>query len=112
MRQSKIDWVSEVALPWSEGMLSARLWHSGQRTVAAVPELGLHCYGNSQTEAVFRLFTTLLKYYRQLKIAKSRLNERGLAHLELLAVWVASIEDKLKAPTFQDNVLVISNARK
>jgi len=98
MKQFKSGRVREVALPWSDGSLSARLWHSGRKTIAGVPELGLHCYGNSQTEAVFRLFTTLLKYYRQLKTFKNQLSDKGLAHFELLSGWVESIESKMKVP--------------
>jgi hypothetical protein len=109
MRQCKTGPVREVALPWSDGLLSARLWHSGERTIAGVPELGLHCYGNSQTEAVFRLFTTLLKYYRQLKTFKSRLSRRGMEHFVLLSFWVESIEAKMKAPTAKTAVLAQSN---
>src|ERR1700738_1702317 len=101
MKQIKRSEVHEVALPWSDGTLSARLWHAGERTVVGVPELGLHCYGNSQTEAVFRLFTSLLKYYRQLKLFRNRLPARGLEHLELLSGWVQSIEDRMKAPTLE-----------
>lgn len=91
----------EVKLPWSDGSLSARLWHAGDRTVVGVPELGLHCYGESEPEAVFRLFTSLLKYYRQLKAYKNRLPEKGRAHehLELLSGWVRSIEERMKAPS-------------
>src|SRR6516162_1471066 len=112
MRQSKTGYMKEVALPWSDGMLSARLWQSGKRTIAGVPELGLHCYGDSQTEAVFRLFTTLLKYYRQLKAFKSRLSRRGLEHFELLSGWVESIEGKIKAQPEKTKVLVLSGNKR
>ena len=87
--------IREVALPWSDGSLSARMWRLGKRFVVGVPELGLHCYGSSESEAVFRLFTTLLKYYRQLKAYRNRLSERGLNHLDLLKVWVESVEQKM-----------------
>lgn len=96
MTERKTARIRDVVLPWSNGLLSARLWQSGQRAVVGVPEIGLHCYGNSQTEAVFRLFTSLLKYYRQLKAFKYRLGEKGLAHLELLSKWVNGIENKMK----------------
>lgn len=113
MRQSKTGLAREVALPFSDGTLSARIWQSGPRTIAGVPELGLHCYGQSQTEAVFRLFTILLKYYRQLKAFKSRLSQRGLEHFELLSGWVESIESKLTAPpASQPKVLVMSGAKR
>lgn len=89
--------VTNVALPWSNGLLSARLWKSGRRTVVGVPELGLHCYGASQPEAVFRLFTTLLKYYRQLNSYPERLGDKGWQHLQLLREWVQAIENKMMA---------------
>jgi hypothetical protein len=92
---SKNSDVRVVALPWSDNLLSAHLWSVGERTVVGVPELGLHCYGKSQSEAVLRLFSALLKYYRQLKAFKSRLNVRALGHLELLTHWVGGIEKKM-----------------
>jgi hypothetical protein len=112
MRRSKNEYLKEVVLPWSDGLMSARLWRSGNRTIAGVPELGLHCYGDSQTEAVFRLFTTLLKYYRQLKAFKSRLSRRGLEHFELLSGWVESIEGKIKAQPEKTKVLVLSGNKR
>lgn len=112
MKQVKTTKVHEVTLPWSDGSLSARLWLAGNRTVVGVPELGLHCYGDSQTEAVFRLFTSLLKYYRQLKLFKDRLPERGLLHLELLSGWVQSIEERMKAPALDHNVVAIGRAKR
>lgn len=112
MNQSTIDGFREVALPWSDGTLSARLWRSRGRVVVGVPELGLHCYGASEPEAVFRLFTSLLKYYRQLRTFKTRLGEKGLAHLDLLKGWVESIEDRMKAPSIDNRVVAISRGRK
>jgi glutathionyl-hydroquinone reductase len=112
MKRPKSSYLKEVVLPWSDGLMSARLWRCGERTIAAVPELGLHCYGDSQTEAVFRLFTTLLKYYRQLKAFKSRLNSRGLEHFELLSGWVESIEGKIKAQPEKTKVLVLSGSKR
>jgi hypothetical protein len=76
---------------------------SGDRTVVGVPELGLHCYGSSQPEAAFRLFNSLLKYYRQLRAHRNKLTQQGLDHLELLTGWVHHIEDRMKAPS--DNVV-------
>ena len=111
MKQPSRPEVREVALPWSDGTLSARLWLAGSRTVVGVPELGLHCYGNSQPEAVFRLFTSLLKYYRQLKLFKNRLSSRGLQHLELLSGWVQSIEERMKAPNLESNVVEIGRKK-
>ena len=97
MRPANISDIREVALPWSQGLLSARLWQVGERTVAGVPELGLHCFGKCETEAVFRLFSTLLKYYRQLKANEGQLKAKGKDHLELLSRWIEGIEQKMKA---------------
>jgi hypothetical protein len=112
MKQFSQQEVHEVSLPWSDGTLSARLWLVGERTVVGVPEIGLHCYGKSQTEAVFRLFTSLLKYYRQLKLYKNRLPQRGLEHLELLTGWVQSIEERMKAPQLEANVVSIGRKKR
>jgi len=112
MNQSTIDGYREVALPWSDGTLSARLWKSRGRFVVGVPELGLHCYGSSEPEAVFRLFTSLLKYYRQLRTYKARLGSKGRAHLSLLRGWVESIEDRMKAPSIDNRVVAMSRGRK
>ena len=90
---------SVASLPWSNGAMSAKVWRNGKRTIACVPELGLHCYGMSQSEALFRLFTILLKYYRQLRLFRSRLGERGLWHLELLSNWIIGMEDRMKLRT-------------
>ncbi len=98
--------VQVVDLPWSDGSLSARLWKVGDRTVVGVPELGLHCYGASQSEAVFRLFTALLKYYRQLRAFEKRLPKRALQHLELLSFWVRSIEKKMSVTSEESNNVV------
>ncbi len=108
-RESRI--YKDVALPWSEGLMSARIWSVGAKTIAAVPELGLHCYGASQEEAVFRLFTTLLKYYRQLKTFESRVSQRGLLHLTLLSTWVQSIENKMKIRSLEPTVISIRKNR-
>jgi len=111
MRQVRKTHVSEVALPWSDGLLSARIKQVGERTVALVPELGLHCYGSSQTEAVFRLFTILLKYYRQLHSHQIRLNEKGKEHLKLLSVWVEGIESRMKMSSDERQILSIVGAK-
>lgn len=111
MRQSNKTNYREVALPWSDGSLSARLWQVGSRTVVGVPELGLHCYGVSESEAVFRLFNSLLKYYRQLKTFKKRLPQKGLNHLELLTGWVNHIEEKMRAPSTDSRVVQLSSRR-
>jgi hypothetical protein len=105
MKRSKPRNIREVALPWSDGSLSARMWQVGKKSVAGVPELGLHCYGNSQSEAVFRLFTSLLKYYRQLSAYKDRISERGLTHLHLLKDWVHSVERRMMISEPADNVV-------
>ena len=107
MKKSKNEsFVRVVALPWSDGSLSARLWKVGDRTVVGVPELGLHCYGDSQTEAVFRLFTALLKYYRQLRAFQNRLPERALQHLALLTSWVRVIEKKMSVSSSDSDKVV------
>src|ERR1700679_1439334 len=87
----------EVPLPFSDGLLSAKLWQAHDRFVVGVPELGLCCYGNSEAEASFRLFTTLIKYYRQLKAFNERLGEKGRKDLIVLAQWMQGIEDRLSA---------------
>jgi hypothetical protein len=112
MRQERATRVNEVALPWSDGLLSARISLRGERTVASVPELGLLCYGNSKTEAVFRLFTTLLKYYRQLKAFRGRLGEKGKTHLALLSIWVEGIENKMKFSSAEKAVVAIGRGRR
>jgi len=112
MKEIETSVIREVALPWSDGSLSARLWTVGERTVVGVPELGLHCYGNSQSEAVFRLFTSLLKYYRQLKAHKLKLPKKGLAHLALLTSWVHSLEDRMKAPSFESNLVPMARRKR
>lgn len=98
--------ISVASLPWSNGAMSARVWRFGKRTIACVPELGLYCYGVSQSEALFRLFTILLKYYRQLHAFKHRLGQRGLAHLELLSSWVAGMEERMKLRTKEINLVI------
>jgi len=112
MSRSTIDEYREVALPWSDGTLSARLWQSHGRFVVGVPELGLHCYGSSEPEAVFRLFTSLLKYYRQLRAFKAKLGDKGLMHLDLLRGWVESIEERMKAPSIDNRVVAFSRSRR
>lgn len=97
MKRERPVKLTDVALPWSDGSLSARLWQRGTKVVVGVPELGLHCFGSSQPEAVFKLFTCLVKYYRQLKAHKKKLGARGLEHLHLLTGWVESIEKRMIA---------------
>jgi hypothetical protein len=87
----------EVPLPFSDGLLSAKLWQAHNQFVVGVPELGLCCYGSSEAEASFRLFTTLIKYYRQLKAFKDRLGEKGRKDLVVLSHWMQGIEDRLSA---------------
>lgn len=98
MRSNGRKLIQDVALPWSDGSLSARMWQAGKRVVVGVPELGLHCYGTTQSEAVFRLFTSLLKYYRQLKKNRAKLNDRGVEHLRLLRKWVEAVEIRMVDP--------------
>jgi hypothetical protein len=94
MRRRPVN-MKDVALPFSDGTLSARLWESRGRIVVGVPQLGLHCYGSSKEEAGFRLFTSLIKYYKQLKAHRTKLGERGVEHLELLCQWIEGIEQRM-----------------
>lgn len=97
--------IREVSLPFSDGLMSARVWTAGGRSVVLVPELGLHCYGKNDAQAAFRLFTTLLKYYRQLRTHKERLGERGIQHLEFLGEWVRAIEVRMtESSTISDRL--------
>jgi hypothetical protein len=97
MKRTNKSAAREVPLPFSDGLLSAKLWQAHDRFVVGVPELGLCCYGASEAEASFRLFTTLIKYYRQLKAFKERLGEKGRQDLVVLAHWMQGIEDRLSA---------------
>ena len=76
--------IKEVDLPFSNGLLSARMWKAHGKYVVGVPKLGIHCYGKTESEAAFRLFTTLLKYYRQLKQNQSKISEKGVLDLAVL----------------------------
>ncbi len=89
--------VWNVDLPWSDGSMSAKLWVKGKRVVVGVPELDILCTGKSQSEAVFRLFTTLLKYYQELKAKGDERSEREQAHMDLLRDWVESVEQRMMA---------------
>lgn len=104
MKLTKNQEVREVPLPFSDGLLSAKLWKVKNRFVASVPELGLSCYGESDTEASFRLFTALLKYYRQLKAHKEKLGEKGLNHLEILSMWMEGIEKRMSGGATASNL--------
>ena len=97
MTESKATNVWNVALPWSDGSLSAKLWQKGKRIVVGVPELDIMCTGKTQSEAVFRLFTTLLKYHGELKSAPKPLSDRQQEHMRLLKGWVESVERKMTA---------------
>lgn len=83
-----------LPLPWSDGSLSAKLWQREKGVMVSVPELDICCYGRSQSEAVLRLFSNLLKYYNELKASKN-LSERQSNHFELLKVWVKGVEQKM-----------------
>lgn len=104
MKLTKNQEVREVPLPFSDGLLSAKLWKVKNRFVASVPELGLSCYGESDTEASFRLFTALLKYYRQLKAHKEKLGEKGRHHLEILSKWMEGIERRMSGGSTASNL--------
>jgi hypothetical protein len=95
MTQEKATNVWDVALPWSDGSLSAKLWQKGKRVVVGVPELDILCTGKTQSEAVFRLFTNLLKYYQELKAMPAQLDERQAEHFRLLKEWVAGVERRM-----------------
>jgi hypothetical protein len=82
-------------LPWSNGLLSARAWQKGERTVVSVPELDILCTGKTQSEAVFRLFSILLKYYNELKSKSLPLSDKDAHRLQLLSTWVQSVEKKM-----------------
>ncbi len=105
MRSKVCTEAKVVSLPWSNGNMSAKLWSVGEKTIACVPELGLHCYGSGQSEVLFRLFTVLLKYYRQLKMHRSRLGKRGQAHLELLSDWINGVEERMRLRTFDKELV-------
>ncbi len=79
MKRSTIDEYREVALPWSDGTLSARLrGRRGRFACRRVLELGLHCYGaNWNLKQALRLFTSLpfgvlppIAYIQGLALAK------------------------------------------
>lgn len=75
--------------------MSAKLWIKGKRVVVGVPELDILCTGKTQSEAVFRLFSNLLKYYQELKALPRPLDERQQEHMKLLKIWVESVERKM-----------------
>jgi hypothetical protein len=104
--------INKASLPWSNGAMSARVWRFGKRTIACVPELGLYSYGINQSEALFRLFTVLLKYYRQLRAFKHRLGERGLSHLELLSGWIAGMEDCMRLRNKEISLVMAGTTKK
>lgn len=105
MRNFDAAGIRHVALPFSDGLLTARVWTAGNRSVVQVPEVGLHCYGQSDSEAAFRLFTALLKYYRQLKAHKEKLGEKGLRDLDVLQEWMSGIEKRMTAPRYETKIL-------
>lgn len=90
--------IREVSLPFSNGLISAKLWRAYGKYVVGVPSLGIHCYGRSEQEAAFRLFTSLLKYYRQLKSNQESITDKGKRDFGLLSEWVGEIEKKMTAP--------------
>jgi hypothetical protein len=96
MQSKNLENVWNLPVPWSDGSLSARLWQKGKGVMVSVPELDICCYGKSQSEAVLRLFTNLLKYYNELK-EKDKLSDRQETHFKLLKVWVKGVEKKMCA---------------
>ena len=95
MTEQKATTVFDVALPWSDGSLSAKLWQKGKRVVVGVPELDILCTGKTQSEAVFRLFSNLLKYHQQLKAMKKPLDERQTEHFRLLSEWMTGVQKRM-----------------
>lgn len=77
--------------------MSARMWQKDKRVVVSVPELDISCYGKSQSEAILRLFSNLLKYYNELNKSRAPLSERQQAHFDLLKQWMRSVEDRMTA---------------
>lgn len=102
--------IREVTLPFSNGLMAAKLWKAYGRFVVGVPALGLHCYGRSEQEAAFRLFTSLLKYYRHLKSNQDSITEKGLQDLAKLSEWVSEIERKMTAPERDPGSVLVSMA--
>jgi hypothetical protein len=96
MPSKNLENVWNLPVPWSDGSLTARLWQKNRGIMVSVPELDICCYGRSQSEAVLRLFSNLLKYYNELK-DRDDLSERQNAHLKLLKVWVRGVEKKMCA---------------
>ena len=99
MTEQKATNVWNVALPWSDGSLSAKLWQKGKRIVVGVPELDILCTGKTQSEAVFRLFTTLLKYHEQLRAMPQPLDERQAEHFRLLKEWMQGVQKRMTERT-------------
>lgn len=95
--EKKANKVFDVELPWSNGCLSAKMWQRGRQVMVSVPELDICCYGKSQSEAVLRLFTNLLKYHNELKGCKKELSPRQTEHFNLLKQWVHAVEQKMTA---------------
>lgn len=116
MKSKIIGAMREVPLPFSDGLLKAKLWQTRSaggsiRFVVGVPDLGLSCFGASDTEASFRLFTALIKYYRQLKLHREKLSEKGLRDLSVLTDWMQGIEARMASHPLEGR-LVALNVRK
>lgn len=106
MTAKKRKSIKEVPLPFSNGLLSAKLFEVNSRFVVTVTELGLSCWGKSESEASFRLFTTLIKYFRQLNAHQDKLNDKALLHLSILREWMNGIEEHMREPQPRKLVLV------
>ncbi len=112
MNQADSASIKQVDLPFSNGLMSARTWKTNDRHVAAVPELGLHCYGETEQAVCFKLFTVLLKYYKQLKANESSISDKGREHLQLLCAWVEGIERRMMTPRIErENVIPLGRRR-
>lgn len=94
MPRKTVDSFWTLPVPWSDGSMSARLCQKGKGVMVSVPEVDICCYGKSQSEALMRLFSNLLKYYNELK-DKDDLSIRQDEHLKLLKIWVKGIERKM-----------------
>lgn len=104
--EAKNTW--SVALPWSDGCMSARIHQKGKRIVVSVPELDICCYGRSQSEAILRVFSTLLKYHNELSKAPEPLSDRQQEHFDLLRRWMRSVENRM---TVQEPTTVLRGRR-
>ncbi len=98
----------KIFLPWSNNTLSAWLWQNNQKTIISVPELNFSCYADCESEAVFKLFSSLIQYYQELTSTPAKLTPQAIAHLDLLKTWVSGIEAKMTDKQSDDLVKQVS----